>query len=56
MELTYTKVGDYYIPDLVLDEQPDKHFLEENWASGEAPWKIWSDAQKISGRTPSCHL
>ncbi len=22
MELTYTKVGDYYIPDLVLDE-PD---------------------------------
>lgn len=24
MELTYTKVGDYYIPDLVLDEQPDK--------------------------------
>lgn len=23
MELTYTKVGDYYIPDLVLDDQPD---------------------------------
>lgn len=22
--LTYTKVGDYYIPDLVLDAQPDK--------------------------------
>ena len=22
--LTYSKVGDYYIPDLVLDEQPDK--------------------------------
>ena len=24
MELTYTKVGDYYIPDLILDNQPDK--------------------------------
>ena len=22
--LTYTQVGDYYIPDLVLDDQPDK--------------------------------
>ena len=24
MELTYTKVGDYYIPDLTLGGQPDK--------------------------------
>jgi len=24
MELTYTKVGDYYIPDLALNDQPDK--------------------------------
>ena len=24
MELTYTKVGDYYIPNLILDDQPDK--------------------------------
>ena len=24
MELTYKKVGDYYIPDLILDDQPDK--------------------------------
>ena len=24
MELTYTKVGDYYIPDLILDDQPDQ--------------------------------
>ena len=24
-----------------MDTQRDKHFLEENWASGEAPWKIW---------------
>lgn len=22
--LTYTKVGDYYIPDIILDDQPDK--------------------------------
>ena len=24
MELTYTKVGDHYIPDLTLSDQPDK--------------------------------
>ena len=24
MDLTYTKVGDYYIPDLILDDQPDR--------------------------------
>ena len=24
MELTYTKIGDYYIPDLTLGDQPDK--------------------------------
>ena len=24
MELTYTKVGDYYIPDLILDEEPEQ--------------------------------
>lgn len=24
MELTYTRIGDYYIPDLTLGEQPDK--------------------------------
>ncbi len=23
MELTYTKVGDYYIPDLTLDDDPE---------------------------------
>ena len=40
MELTYTKVGDYYIPDLTLGDQPDQslgrygrmrqEFLEEH--------------------------
>lgn len=25
-ELTYTKVGDYYIPDLMLDEEPTETF------------------------------
>ena len=24
IELTYTKVGDYYIPDLILDEEPEQ--------------------------------
>ena len=23
-ELTYTRVGDYYIPDLILDEEPEQ--------------------------------
>ena len=41
MELAYTKVGDYYIPDLILDDQPDRplgrygrmrqKFLEEHY-------------------------
>ena len=41
MELTYTKVGDYYIPNLILGNQPDKplgrygrmrqKFLEEHY-------------------------
>lgn len=26
IELTYTKVGDYYIPDLILDEDPAEKF------------------------------
>lgn len=43
MELTYTKVGDYYLPDLTLGDQPDKalgkygrmrqKFLEEHHPS-----------------------
>ncbi len=24
-----------------MDTQRDKYFLEERWASGQAPWKIW---------------
>ena len=41
MELTYTKVGDYYIPDLILDDQPDRplgrygRMRQEFWSS----WK-----------------
>jgi len=31
MELTYTKVGDYYIPDLILDNQPDKPLGRYGW-------------------------
>lgn len=27
LELTYTKVGDYYVPDLTLGDQPDKPTL-----------------------------
>ncbi len=56
MGLTYTKVGDYYIPDLILDDQPDKplgrygrmrrKFLEEHH-SGTYNWlllsgKLWT--------------
>ena len=24
-----------------MDTLNDRHFLEEKWASGNAPWKIW---------------
>jgi glucose-1-phosphate cytidylyltransferase len=27
-----------------MDTLRDKHVLEELWASGEAPWKLWRDA------------
>ncbi|MBA4159434.1 MAG: glucose-1-phosphate cytidylyltransferase, partial [Gemmatimonadetes bacterium] len=26
-----------------MDTLREKHLLEELWASGEAPWKIWDD-------------
>ena len=31
MELTYTKVGDYYIPGLTLGDQPDKPLGRYGW-------------------------
>lgn len=31
MELTYTKVGDYYIPDLTLGDQPDETLGKYGW-------------------------
>ena len=44
MELTYTKVGDYYIPDLALDDDAEceigtygrmrQRFLEEHHQTG----------------------
>jgi glucose-1-phosphate cytidylyltransferase len=26
-----------------MDTLRDKHVLEDLWASGEAPWKVWKD-------------
>jgi glucose-1-phosphate cytidylyltransferase len=26
-----------------MDTQRDKTFLEETWATGRAPWKVWHD-------------
>lgn len=45
MELTYTKVGDYYILDLVLDDQPDRPL-----------GPVRADASKVPGGTPPRHL
>lgn len=34
-----------------MDTLRDRHHLEEMWASGKAPWKIWQDAapQEVAG-------
>lgn len=32
-ELTYTKVGDYYIPDLILDEEPEQDVFYGKYGS-----------------------
>ncbi len=32
-ELTYTKVGDYYIPDLILDEEPEQDIFYGKYGS-----------------------
>ena len=29
------------VPYELMDKLSDKHFLEELWNSGKAPWKIW---------------
>ncbi len=40
-ELVAYKHGGFWQP---MDTLRDKHLLEELWASGKAPWKLWSDA------------
>lgn len=37
-----------------MDKQIDKNDLEKLWASGEAPWKIWSDDEKTP-KKPTDH-
>ena len=32
-ELTYTKVGDYYIPNLILDEEPEQDVFYGKYGS-----------------------
>lgn len=46
-ELTYTRVGDYYIPDLILDEEPEQDVfygkygnLRHNYLREHRP-KLW---------------
>jgi len=43
--LTYTEVGDYYIPDLALDDQPDKEIgiygrMRERYLHDHHPGRI----------------
>ena len=39
---TYTQVGDYLIPNLMLDEREQS-----------PPWQIWADAKMLSQGSPS---
>lgn len=34
-ELTYTRVGDYYIPDLILDEEPEQDVFYGKYQIGD---------------------
>lgn len=66
MELTYTKVGDYYIPDLALDDDADyeigiygrmrEQFLEEHhhstYTSLLLTGKLWKHLAEIDS---ACH-
>jgi glucose-1-phosphate cytidylyltransferase len=37
---------------LPMDTLRDKTVLEDLWASGKAPWKVWDQPGRHSGRTP----
>lgn len=66
MELTYTKVGDYYIPDLVLDDESEyeigvygrmrQRFLEEHhpsrYTSLILTGKLWKHLAEVD---TACH-
>lgn len=66
MELTYTEVGDYYIPDLTLDDDADceigvygrmrERFLEEHhhgtYTSLLLTGKLW---KHLAGIDTACH-
>ena len=66
MELTYTKVGDYYIPDLVLDDgaeceigiygQMRQRFLKEHYSGTYASMiltgRLWKHLAEIDA---ACH-
>ena len=66
MELTYTKVGDYYVPDLALDDDAEyeiglygrmcERFLEEHhhgtYASPLLTGKLWKHLADIDA---ACH-
>ena len=68
MELTYTKVGDYYIPDRALDDDPEyeigvygqmyERFLKENHP-GIYNWllffgKLWKHLASINATCHEC--
>lgn len=36
-----------------MDTLRDKHYLEDLWKSGKAPWKIWDDQGAISKQRPT---
>ncbi len=59
-ELTYTKVGDYYIPDLILDEEPEQDVFYGKYGSLRRDYlrehkpKLW--AVLVNNGTLADHL
>ena len=56
-ELTYTRVGDYYIPDLILDEEPEQDVfygkygdLRRNYLREHKPklWMVLVNSDKLA--------
>ena len=62
-ELTYTRVGDYYIPDLILDEEPEQDVfygkygdLRRDYLREHRPklWMVLVNSGKLADQPKGC--